>query len=116
MENIKTGKALLASGGAQAKTCEISPKKWGVEVKKSPHVINGRPPKIGTQWGRRKGRGASNLRVVSFAGNPQRQSFVRCTVPCKNQQQDALWPRGADAERANTKQWRHRSCSGTCLF
>ncbi|GBP06229.1 hypothetical protein EVAR_3581_1 [Eumeta japonica] len=29
---------------------------------------------------RRKGRGVSNLRITSFAGNSERPSFVRCTV------------------------------------
>ncbi|GBP88760.1 MAP kinase-activated protein kinase 2 [Eumeta japonica] len=35
--------------------------------------------KIGMRGRRRKGRGALNLRVASFTGNPQ-ESFVRCTV------------------------------------
>ncbi|GBP49761.1 hypothetical protein EVAR_81380_1 [Eumeta japonica] len=34
---------------------------------------------IGTR--RRRGRGVIQLRITSFAGNSERQSFVRCTVP-----------------------------------
>ncbi|GBP18910.1 hypothetical protein EVAR_20442_1 [Eumeta japonica] len=37
--------------------------------------------KIGSRVRRRKGRGALNLRIASFAGNSERRSFVRCTVP-----------------------------------
>ncbi|GBP55517.1 hypothetical protein EVAR_36240_1 [Eumeta japonica] len=37
--------------------------------------------KIGTRRSRRKGRGALNLRIASFARNSEQQSFVRCTVP-----------------------------------
>ncbi|GBP90085.1 hypothetical protein EVAR_50078_1 [Eumeta japonica] len=35
--------------------------------------------KTGKRGRRRKNRGALNLRIESFAGNSQRQSFVRCT-------------------------------------
>ncbi|GBP18879.1 hypothetical protein EVAR_20410_1 [Eumeta japonica] len=35
---------------------------------------------IETRRVRRKGRGAPNLRIVSFVGNSERQSFVRCTA------------------------------------
>ncbi|GBP15707.1 hypothetical protein EVAR_93902_1 [Eumeta japonica] len=36
--------------------------------------------KIGTRGRRSKGRGALNLRITSFAGNAERQSFVPCPV------------------------------------
>ncbi|GBP19306.1 hypothetical protein EVAR_79906_1 [Eumeta japonica] len=35
--------------------------------------------KIGKRGRRRKGRGALNLCIMSFVGNSERQSFVRCT-------------------------------------
>ncbi|GBP06134.1 hypothetical protein EVAR_3519_1 [Eumeta japonica] len=41
--------------------------------------------KKGTRERRRKGRGVLSLRITSFAGKSERQSFVRCTVhfsPC----------------------------------
>ncbi|GBP50401.1 hypothetical protein EVAR_30109_1 [Eumeta japonica] len=37
-------------------------------------------PKIGTLMRRRKAWRALNLRIASFAGNSERQSFVLCTV------------------------------------
>ncbi|GBP21396.1 hypothetical protein EVAR_11997_1 [Eumeta japonica] len=36
--------------------------------------------KMGKRSRRRTGRGALNLRIASFAGNSERQSFMRCTV------------------------------------
>ncbi|GBO99090.1 hypothetical protein EVAR_7051_1 [Eumeta japonica] len=36
--------------------------------------------KIVTRTGRRKGRGALNLRIASFLNNSERQSFIRCTL------------------------------------
>ncbi|GBP91668.1 hypothetical protein EVAR_77465_1 [Eumeta japonica] len=38
--------------------------------------------KIDTRGRRRKGRGALNLRTALFARNPERQSFLHCSVQC----------------------------------
>ncbi|GBP30471.1 Sodium-coupled monocarboxylate transporter 1 [Eumeta japonica] len=36
--------------------------------------------KLGTRGRRKKGRGASNLRITSFAGNSERQKFMYCSI------------------------------------
>ncbi|GBP54640.1 hypothetical protein EVAR_35902_1 [Eumeta japonica] len=51
-------------------------------------------PLNGTRRKRRKGREALNLRITSFAGNSERQSFVRCTVQSAVQRLPSL-PRGS---------------------
>ncbi|GBP31940.1 hypothetical protein EVAR_18479_1 [Eumeta japonica] len=67
--------------------------------------------KIGTRKGRKKGRGALYLRIASFTGNSERESFVRCTVRFEWQPAHLEKSHGENLMTSNETQDLHTFCA-----